>query len=216
MGVRRDDKTSPSYTINRIHPIIHPIIFTRSTVTDRSGPEVIKLFMPNSAEHEISLLINMKMPTKEISMFSKKEIAMFSNLIFISKTNFMLSWVEHEKSFITPGPDQCRPRSNWSVQADLILLWAHMSEGKFPDVVASVWQDTWCICIMQHDMQLQVEACMTWLNALKGLDTPGTFSALFPKVHHFCDCLLPCTSNPFRKGVNSKSLPLGANSFLWE
>ena len=36
-------------------------------------------------------------------MFSKKEFAIVSNLKFISKTNFMLSWVEHEKRFITSG-----------------------------------------------------------------------------------------------------------------
>ena len=37
-------------------------------------------------------------------MFSKKEFAIVSNLRFISRTNFMLSYVEHEKSFITLGP----------------------------------------------------------------------------------------------------------------
>ena len=41
----------------------------------------------------ISLLINMKMPTI-VGIF-----------IFISRDNFLLSWVEHEKSFITLGPD---------------------------------------------------------------------------------------------------------------
>ena len=49
--------------------------------------------MLNSAEHEISLLINMKMPTivsREIScstMFSKKELAVVSNSRFISRKN---------------------------------------------------------------------------------------------------------------------------------
>ena len=43
---------------------------------------------------KISLLINMKMPTI-VGIF-----------IFISRENFMLNWVEHEKSFITSGPDQ--------------------------------------------------------------------------------------------------------------
>ena len=38
-------------------------------------------------------------------MFSKKEIAIVSNLRCISKTNFILSWIEHEKSFITLRPD---------------------------------------------------------------------------------------------------------------
>ena len=42
---------------------------------------------------KISLLINMKMPTI-VGIF-----------IFISRENFTLSWVEHEKSFITSGPD---------------------------------------------------------------------------------------------------------------
>ena len=32
-------------------------------------------------------------------MFTKKEFAIVSNLRFISMTNFMLSWVEHEKNF---------------------------------------------------------------------------------------------------------------------
>ena len=43
---------------------------------------------------EISLLINMKMPTI-VGIF-----------ILISRENFMLSCVEHENSFITSGPDQ--------------------------------------------------------------------------------------------------------------
>ena len=39
-------------------------------------------------------LINVKMPT------------IVGILTFVSRKNFMLSWVEHEKSFITSGPDQ--------------------------------------------------------------------------------------------------------------
>ena len=38
------------------------------------------------------LLINIKMPT------------IVGILIFISRKNFMLNWVEYEKSFITSGP----------------------------------------------------------------------------------------------------------------
>ena len=37
-------------------------------------------------------------------MFSKKEFAIVSKMRFIIWTNFMLSWVEHEKSFMTSGP----------------------------------------------------------------------------------------------------------------
>ena len=36
-------------------------------------------------------------------MFCSKEFKIVSNLRFISKTNFMLGSVEHEKSFITSG-----------------------------------------------------------------------------------------------------------------
>ena len=51
---------------------------------------------------KFSLLINMKMPT----IAGQKKIAIDSNLRYISRINFMLSRVEHEKSFITlsPGP----------------------------------------------------------------------------------------------------------------
>ena len=64
---------------------------------------------------KLSLLVNMKMPTKVgififisredscSAMFSKKEFAVVSNLRFISRTNFMLSSIEHEKSFISSG-----------------------------------------------------------------------------------------------------------------
>ena len=36
---------------------------------------------------------------------SKKEFAIVSNLRYISRTNFMLSSAEHEKSFIISGPE---------------------------------------------------------------------------------------------------------------
>ena len=39
------------------------------------------------------------------AMFSKEEFGIVNNLRFISIKKFMLSWVEHEKSFITSGPD---------------------------------------------------------------------------------------------------------------
>ena len=65
---------------------------------------------------ELSLLINMKMPTivgififisREIFMLSyvqQERIRNFGNLRFISRKNFMLNWVKHEKCFITSGP----------------------------------------------------------------------------------------------------------------
>ena len=61
---------------------------------------VIKIKIPTiksflHAEHERSL--------KKLSFFFF--FFFFFFLRFISKINFMLSWVEHEKSFITSGPD---------------------------------------------------------------------------------------------------------------
>ena len=38
-------------------------------------------------------------------MFGKKEFSIVRNLRFISRRTFMLSWVEHETSFITSQPD---------------------------------------------------------------------------------------------------------------
>ena len=52
-----------------------------ASLTAVPGPEVIKLFSCSA-------------------MFSKKKNC---SLRYISRTNFMLSWVEHEKSFITRG-----------------------------------------------------------------------------------------------------------------
>ena len=80
------------------------------------GPEVIKLFVLNSAEHEILnakkykisrysafkgqicldaifLLINVKMPI------------IIGVLTFMSRKNFMLNCVEHENGFITSDPE---------------------------------------------------------------------------------------------------------------
>ena len=48
-------------------------------------------FMLNSAEHECS------------AKFSKEEFTIFSYLRFISRKNFMLGWLKHEKRFITSG-----------------------------------------------------------------------------------------------------------------
>ena len=63
------------------------------------GPQGYKtFFMLNSAEHEIfsgnKLLVFSYLLVEKFScsaMFSKREFAIFSNLRFISRTNFMLS-----------------------------------------------------------------------------------------------------------------------------
>ena len=96
------------------------------------GRAVIKLFSCSTQlSMKFSLLIKMKMPTiVGIFIFisrencwhfrihlqrkfhaqpclarKKKTIVSTGNLRFISSTNFMLSWAEHEKRFTTSGPD---------------------------------------------------------------------------------------------------------------
>ena len=63
-------------------------------------------FMLNSTEHELFSAYLLAEKFSCSAMFSKKEFAVISNLRFISRTKFMLNWVEHEKSFITLWPDQ--------------------------------------------------------------------------------------------------------------
>ena len=85
------------------------------------SPEDIKhfscyktFFMLNSAEHEIfraNKYENTNISWHFHIYWHRKfhaqlclEFASLSNLRFISRTKFMLSWVEHEKDFITSGP----------------------------------------------------------------------------------------------------------------
>ena len=82
---------------------------------DKEGPspEVIDFFSCSTQlSMKFSLLINIKLAFSYLlaekilrsAMFSKKEFAIVSNLRFISRTNFMLSWVEHENSSIISSP----------------------------------------------------------------------------------------------------------------
>ena len=94
-----------------------------------SGPEVIILFSCSTQPSmKFSLLINMNMPTIEYASYcwhfyiysqrnvpcsampSKKELVIISNLRIISRTNFMLSWVEHEKNFVTISLEATRSK----------------------------------------------------------------------------------------------------------
>ena len=51
-----------------------------------------KFIALNLSDFVFIMLINVKMPT------------IVGILTFMSRINFVLSWVEHEKSFITSGP----------------------------------------------------------------------------------------------------------------
>ena len=124
-----------------------------------SRPRGYKNFFSCSTQlsMKFSLLINMKTS----AVFSKKEFAIISNLRFISRTNFMLSWVEHEKSSITLGPDQITSDSlgiisshkcTHSVRFELCQL-----PTKFETTVVSV-----CSCCITpslfHDLSLLTKA----------------------------------------------------------
>ena len=82
-----------------------------------SGPEVIKLFSCSTEQSmKFHMVIKIKIPTvhiffmltsaehAQLSLAWKKFQNFVSILIFISK-KFMLNWVEHEKRFITSGPE---------------------------------------------------------------------------------------------------------------
>ena len=70
------------------HPLVLKTVCDTEYPLSRS-PEVIKLL----PEHKIYPAINVKMQ------------AIVGILIFMSRINFVLSLVEHEKSFITSRPD---------------------------------------------------------------------------------------------------------------
>ena len=89
--------------------------------------------MFNSTEHEISTAHKTKIPTnKDVSCFKylrrciyqAKNIKMptiVGILTFMSKINFVLSCVEHEKSFITSGPDRNPQRHVYSLRGPLVV-----------------------------------------------------------------------------------------------
>ena len=100
-------------------------------------------FMLNSTEHEISTA-QKKLKYRQI----KKFLALsFSDVIFImlinvkmpiivgiltfmSRTNFVLSWVEHEKSFITSGPVLTRSTQKQYANANLNLVFLFRIYGQ--------------------------------------------------------------------------------------
>ena len=79
-----------------------------------TGPEVIKLFSCSTQlSTKFILFINVKMPTivgiltfiSLITTTSARNVYFPHTLVVMSSWNFMLSWVEYEKGFITSGPD---------------------------------------------------------------------------------------------------------------
>ena len=85
--------------------------FTPSSETEQSGPEGKKIFFSCSTQLSMKfiLLITLKLLTivnsfllniAEHENFSANKYENANFFIFISRENFMLSWVEHENFFI--------------------------------------------------------------------------------------------------------------------
>ena len=70
---------------------------------------------------KIFLLMSTKMPTI-ISIF-----------IFISRVNFMLSWVEHEKRFITLGPNLSKHLNNFWLSGYVSKMTVRAADSIVPD-----------------------------------------------------------------------------------
>ena len=126
----------PIHTFCSIHWFYQP------TLTALIRPQGYKkCFMPNSSEHEIfsankyenanklafSYLFAEKFSFSD--KFSKKEFAIVSHLRFISKPNFILSWIEHE-SFIT-SRKLCR-YAGWSGPLLSTYVWRQVFAWRGP------------------------------------------------------------------------------------
>ena len=95
--------------------MVFPVCYSDKHFVDISpGPEVIKLFSCSTQlSTKFILLINVKMPTIvgiltfisiiNITFERPQARNFFICQYFMSSWNFLLSWVEHEKSFITSG-----------------------------------------------------------------------------------------------------------------
>ena len=105
---------TPPY--RKIRPFISKKTYWGRVFGGNSGPEVLKLFSCSTQlSMKFVLLINPKLlrtanssllHIAEHENFSANEYEKanyFGIFIFISRENFMLSWVEHEKSFLTTG-----------------------------------------------------------------------------------------------------------------
>ena len=123
------------------------------------GLEVIKLFSSSTQlSTKFQLLIKTKILTKKkfvalslsdvvfIMLINVKMPTIVGILTFMSRINFVLSWVEHGKSFITSGLDQSAPmiksnlKCSWIYAADLksrqhlqdkSIYWQDMSFKKY-------------------------------------------------------------------------------------
>ena len=66
----------------------------------------------------------------QLNWAGKKFQNFVSILKFINETNFMLSWVEHEKSFITSGPEGFM-LSFWVIRISLYVDKIHRTKIHF-------------------------------------------------------------------------------------
>ena len=97
---------------------VNTLWMIRNVKAECPGPKVIKLFSCSTQlSMKFTMLINIKMPTIVgiLTFISMTNITserlkaryfflLIGILVFMSSLNFMLSCVEHEKSFVTSGP----------------------------------------------------------------------------------------------------------------
>ena len=78
------------------------------------------------------------------AMYSKIEFAIVNNLRLISRTKFMLSWVQHEKSFITSGPESHDPKLGvlaiWP-PGHFYKAWNYSTWCRYNSGMYMVWED---------------------------------------------------------------------------
>ena len=105
-------------TVTLIHTT-HLEVMWRYFIQEKTpGPEVIKLLSYSSQLStkfqllmKTTILTNKEIPGLSLSdvvfilLINVKMPTIVGILTFMSRSNFVLSWVEHGKSFITSGPD---------------------------------------------------------------------------------------------------------------
>ena len=118
--------------------------------TLKTGPEIIKPFMLNSTEHEftiahkklkcwkLKIFLGFKYLDAVFIMLINVKMPKFAGILtFTSMMTFVLSWVEHENSFITSGPGLLASLSYALIQTILhaISLYCKLP-GKYMNTLA--------------------------------------------------------------------------------
>ena len=142
------------------------------------GPEVIKLFSCSTQmSTKFQLLIKTKIRTnEEVSCFKSVVFIMLTNfkmptivgiLTFMSRINFVLSWVEHGRSFIISGLNQ---RLMWGIS--MAMVWPLSSIHTFKEICLS-WPISIKFLAKHHQIKRKAALCYwaDWIQALVAMTT---------------------------------------------